>query len=103
MEFLNLLNNKDGTSAMIVNIYGTQVIPSEGEALRSRFMFSTDLADDTSADYPLLYQYGYRISDQEQINLFSTSNVDLQADTILPAGKLSYIIIYYYLISTIYF
>jgi hypothetical protein len=52
-------------------------------------MFSTALADDNSADYPLLYKYGYRIGDQEQINLFSTSNVDLQAATILPAGKLS--------------
>lgn len=67
------------------------MIPSEGEALRSVFMFSTDVADDSSADYPLLYKYGYRISDQEQINIFSTSNVDLQAATILPAGKLSYI------------
>jgi hypothetical protein len=69
------------------------VIPSEGEALRSIFMFSTDLADDNSADYPLLYKYGYRIGDQEQINPFSTSNVNLQAATILPAGKLSYIIL----------
>jgi hypothetical protein len=72
------------------------VIPSEGEALRSRFVFSTDLADDSFADYPLLYQYGYRISDQEQINLFSTSNVDLQTDTILPAGKLSYNILLFH-------
>jgi hypothetical protein len=61
-------------------------------------MFTTDLADDNSADYPLLYKYGYRIDDQEQINLFSTSNVALQADTILPAGK----VLFYYLISIIY-
>ncbi|XP_023723547.1 uncharacterized protein LOC111873237 isoform X4 [Cryptotermes secundus] len=62
-----------------------KVIPSEGEALRSVFLFSTDLADDSSADYPLLYKYGYQISDQEKVNVFSTSNVDLQAATILPS------------------
>ncbi|KDR18429.1 hypothetical protein L798_07431 [Zootermopsis nevadensis] len=65
-----------------------KVSPVKGEALRTRFIFSTDLADDFSADYPLLYKYGYRFSDQEQIHFFSTSNVDLQVTTILPAGEL---------------
>jgi hypothetical protein len=65
-----------------------QVSPVKGEALKTRFTFSTNLADDFSTDYPLLYKYGYQTGDQEQIHLFSTSNVDLQAATILPAGKL---------------
>ena len=65
-----------------------QVNPTKGEALRTRFVFSTDAADDSLADYPLLYKYGYRISDQEKIHMFSMSNVDLQAATTLPAGKL---------------
>jgi hypothetical protein len=64
------------------------VSPAKGEALRTRFVFSTDAADDSSADYPLLYKYGYRISDQEKIRVFSTSNLDLEATTTLPAGKL---------------
>jgi hypothetical protein len=67
---------------------GAQVNPAKGEALRTRFVFSTDAADDSFADYPLLYKYGYRINDQEKIHMFSTSNVDLQATTTLPAGKL---------------
>jgi hypothetical protein len=67
---------------------GAQVNPAKGEALRTRFVFSTDAADDSFADYPLLYKYGYRINDQEKIHVFSTSNVDLQATTTLPAGKL---------------
>jgi hypothetical protein len=64
------------------------VSPAKGEALRTRFVFSTDAADDSSADYPLLYKYGYQIIDQEKIHTFSMSNVDLQAATTLPAGKL---------------
>jgi hypothetical protein len=59
----------------------------KGEALRTRFIFSTDSADDFSADFPLLYKYGYRINDDEQIHFFSTSNTDLQATTVLPTGK----------------
>ena len=65
-----------------------QVSPAKGEALRTRFVFSTDAADDSFADYPLLYKYGYRIGDQEKVHMFSMSNVDLQVTTTLPAGKL---------------
>ena len=65
-----------------------QVIPAKGEALRTRFVFSTDAADDSFADYPLLYKYGYRIGDQEKVHMFGMSNVDLQVTTTLPAGKL---------------
>jgi hypothetical protein len=70
------------------------VTPVKGEALRTTFIFSTDSADDFSSDYPLLYKYGYRINDQEQIHFFSTSNVDLQVTTILPAGKLLVFFLY---------
>ncbi|PSN42435.1 hypothetical protein C0J52_15939 [Blattella germanica] len=60
------------------------VTPVKGEALRTKFAFSTAAAEDVSTDYPLLYKYGFQISEQEQINFFSSSNEALQATTILP-------------------
>ncbi|KAJ4428199.1 hypothetical protein ANN_24214 [Periplaneta americana] len=67
-------------------IITVQVSPEEGEALRTRFTFSTEAADDSVADLPLLYRFGYRIGEQEPSHIFSMSNVELHADTILPAA-----------------
>ncbi|CAG2062933.1 unnamed protein product, partial [Timema podura] len=38
-----------------------QVTPSEGEALLTRFTFSTRSASDSLPDFPLQYRYGYKV------------------------------------------
>ncbi|GLG94192.1 Uncharacterized protein GBIM_01451, partial [Gryllus bimaculatus] len=61
------------------------VVPDHGEALRTQFEFSTDEAYDSVSDMPLQYNFGYRVSDEET-NIFSSSNEDLKAYTLLPGG-----------------
>jgi hypothetical protein len=65
------------------------VSPLKDEGLCTKFIFSTDLADDFSSDCPLPYKYGYRNSDHKHIHFFSASNVDLEVTIVLPAGKTS--------------
>nr|CAD7412221.1 unnamed protein product [Timema poppensis] len=70
-----------------------QVTPSEGEALLTRFTFSTRSASDSLPDFPLLYRYGYKVGSSREprdsedvVHVFSTSSTELEAVTFLPAS-----------------
>nr|CAD7429752.1 unnamed protein product [Timema monikensis] len=70
-----------------------QVTPSEGEALLTRFTFSTRSASDSLPDFPLLYRYGYKVGgsreprdSEDVVHVFSTSSTELEAVTFLPAS-----------------
>nr|CAD7258242.1 unnamed protein product [Timema shepardi] len=71
-----------------------KVTPSEGEALLTRFTFSTRSASDSLPDFPLLYRYGYKVGgsreprdSEDVVHVFSTSSTELEAVTFLPASE----------------